>query len=633
MERFTRLGAVLAVALTVSLTGARVSSAGPSAFCHTVDGTFTDCPGGGANEEWSDIPADAFLGGGSLVAADQNVPHTQLYLMYDYLLGTCPLGPTDCGSVEFDVQEVGKIDHYRVEIGNCATSGFDVFVNSVKLPEHLEEGIQAAASCGPSPNDANPHQIYELSVPLVLVYSPDDPRFWTSGFPAPPVPPNGDFDGDGLINSNDNCPFAVNPLQEDTDGDNRGDACESCPADDSDGDGVADALDNCPSVQDQKQADKDLDGIGDVCDACPKGILANCAGKEVDHDHDFLNDEADNCPIVVNPLQEDADGDGFGDVCDRCVNDDTNSCGNLPDCRLCAPDSDGDGDGDNEDNCRTADNGAQTDGDGDEVGDVCDPCPGDPNDLCPVPADPDADNVPNGDDNCPTIANTLQEDEDFDSMGDHCDPCLGDPTNSCVACAPLMLHRSGPNDDRLRTHGSILTAVSDGTTTSRPLTICGSPDLCAADQPKVILKSLKKRLAALLKCVKTGTIACDLTKVDAIGPLSPGCRSVIGCSADNAFEAMLGTNNPPAAAVTDKCTMSIASNGVKYVNAAVKNHSKDKSAFTPAAAVKGKASIVKKCADPIPAPANVGGDCSGLTARTAALDCLFGALTRANPLP
>lgn len=631
MERFMRTGVTLAVALTLALFAGR-ANAQPSAFCHTVDGSFTDCPPGGVVEEWSDKSFDSFLNGGSLVYADQNAGHTQLYLMYDYLLGTCPLGPTDCGSIEFDVQEIGKIDHYRIEIGNCATGPFDVFVNSVKLPEHLEEGIVAAAGCGPSPNQVTPHQIYELSVPLVLVYSPDDPRFWTSGFPAPPTIPNPDVDGDGLLNGVDNCPFAVNPLQEDADGDGRGDACENCPADDSDGDGVADPLDNCPSVVNQKQSDKDFDGIGDACDACPKGMLANCFGKEIDRDADLVNDEADNCPVVANPGQEDADADGFGDACDPCPNDDTNSCGNLPDCNLCSPDSDGDGDADNDDNCRTADNASQTDTDGDEVGDVCDPCPTDPNDFCPVPADPDGDSVPNGDDNCPTLANAGQEDEDFDNLGDVCDPCLNDSTNSCVPCSPVLPFRSGPEDDRLRTHGAILEAKSDGTTTSRPLTICGSPDLCAADQSKVVLKFMKKRLATLLKCVKSGA-TCDLTKVNAIGPLSPGCRGVVACATDNALEAALGTNNPPPAAVTNKCALSIAGNGVKYLNSATKNHSKDKDALNPAAATKGKNSIVKKCADPIPAPANVGGDCSGLTARTAALDCLFGALTRAIPLP
>ncbi|MDC0711378.1 thrombospondin type 3 repeat-containing protein [Stigmatella sp. ncwal1] len=39
----------------------------------------------------------------------------------------------------------------------------------------------------------------------------------------------GDVDGDGILFSQDNCPRAYNPLQEDCDGDGRGDACENDP--------------------------------------------------------------------------------------------------------------------------------------------------------------------------------------------------------------------------------------------------------------------------------------------------------------------------------------------------------------------------------------------------------------------
>jgi WD40 repeat protein len=57
-----------------------------------------------------------------------------------------------------------------------------------------------------------------------------------------------DFDGDGVLNANDNCPFTPNADQTDTDGDNVGDLC-----------------DNCPTVSNPDQADSNHDGIGDAC--------------------------------------------------------------------------------------------------------------------------------------------------------------------------------------------------------------------------------------------------------------------------------------------------------------------------------------------------------------------------------
>jgi len=84
-----------------------------------------------------------------------------------------------------------------------------------------------------------------------------------------------DRDGDGVVDSADNCPNKANPDQADTDGDGIGDACDNCPnianADqkDTDGDGVADACDNCPTVANADQKDTDGDGVGDACDNCP----------------------------------------------------------------------------------------------------------------------------------------------------------------------------------------------------------------------------------------------------------------------------------------------------------------------------------------------------------------------------
>lgn len=59
-----------------------------------------------------------------------------------------------------------------------------------------------------------------------------------------------DSDGDGVLDSFDNCPFLFNPDQANTDGDGLGDACDSDPnnppeSGDTDGDGVADTSDAC----------------------------------------------------------------------------------------------------------------------------------------------------------------------------------------------------------------------------------------------------------------------------------------------------------------------------------------------------------------------------------------------------
>jgi formylglycine-generating enzyme required for sulfatase activity len=146
-----------------------------------------------------------------------------------------------------------------------------------------------------------------------------------------------DDDGDGVPNSQDNCPTIYNPGQEDADQDGLGDVCDPCPHDpsnDIDGDGVCGDTDNCPTVSNVGQEDADGDGVGDVCDNCP-GVsnpgqedsdndgwgdaCDNCLTKfnpsQENSDTDPLGDACDNCPNVANPVQEDCDNDGFGDAC------------------------------------------------------------------------------------------------------------------------------------------------------------------------------------------------------------------------------------------------------------------------------------------------------------------------------
>jgi hypothetical protein len=65
-----------------------------------------------------------------------------------------------------------------------------------------------------------------------------------------------DNDGDGLVNSCDNCDDVANPYQID-----------------SDSDGVGNECDNCPYTENPDQADDEGDGVGNACDDCPGSDL------------------------------------------------------------------------------------------------------------------------------------------------------------------------------------------------------------------------------------------------------------------------------------------------------------------------------------------------------------------------
>lgn len=74
-----------------------------------------------------------------------------------------------------------------------------------------------------------------------------------------------DSDGDGVVESRDNCASVANPDQRNNDGDQLGDACDP----DDDNDGVADASDNCPLAANSDQTDWDADRVGNACDSTP----------------------------------------------------------------------------------------------------------------------------------------------------------------------------------------------------------------------------------------------------------------------------------------------------------------------------------------------------------------------------
>jgi Ca2+-binding RTX toxin-like protein len=150
--------------------------------------------------------------------------------------------------------------------------------------------------------------------------------------------PVGDQDGDGVVDTADNCFNVANADQANADGDSQGDACDA----DDDNDGVADTGDNCPKTLggNASQADNDGDGQGDVCDA--------------DDDNDGVPDAADNCAFAANADQANTDGAADG--------------GNA-----CDPDDDNDGVPDGTDNCSLVANPDQKNTDGaPDGGDACD---------------------------------------------------------------------------------------------------------------------------------------------------------------------------------------------------------------------------------------------------------------------
>jgi hypothetical protein len=200
-----------------------------------------------------------------------------------------------------------------------------------------------------------------------------------------------DFDGDGISDAMDNCPYVWNADQSDKDGDGVGDSC-----------------DNCASISNPDQSDINGNGIGDVCDP--------------DIDGDGVLNAQDNCPTIYNPTQE-ATTPGKGDACNPDYDSDgvPNAIDNCPKVynpdqkpvmlmsgQTCDDDQDLDTILDANDNCPGVYNPDQSDIDRDGIGDACDP-------------DMDGDKVLNTRDNCPTVSNPDQKDSDRDGIGDACD--------------------------------------------------------------------------------------------------------------------------------------------------------------------------------------------------------------------
>ena len=259
--------------------------------------------------------------------------------------------------------------------------------------------------------------------------------------------PNGDFDGDSVVNGEDACP-EHNP--------------DTCPAGDLDGDGIANEADNCPLDADNNcdEGDSDGDGILNGADVCPLDPTNNCLENpegDLDGDGSMNADDAcpsenpDSCPvgdldgdgatnendICPNSAQDlcpagDTDSDGITDADDLCLNDATNNCLENP-----VGDLDGDGVVNAEDICPSdnPDSCPVGDLDDDGIDNGSDACPTDATNTCPA-GDTDSDGILNGDDVCPMDAsnNCLANPEgdlDGDGVANENDPCPSNNPDSC----------------------------------------------------------------------------------------------------------------------------------------------------------------------------------------------------------
>ncbi|MHC4460646.1 MAG: InlB B-repeat-containing protein [Planctomycetota bacterium] len=142
-----------------------------------------------------------------------------------------------------------------------------------------------------------------------------------------------DTDGDGIPDSEDNCPDVNNPDQDDLDVDGVGDIC-----------------DNCPNDLNPNQTDSDEDGIGDLCEC----DVANIDGIDPVDSIDFAIFALDwlfTDSNIINPAS-DTNGDGIVDdwdlaqlvqhwltVC-ACIDNDSDGYGVLPNLRCTFPELD-----------------------------------------------------------------------------------------------------------------------------------------------------------------------------------------------------------------------------------------------------------------------------------------------------
>ena len=229
---------------------------------------------------------------------------------------------------------------------------------------------------------------------------------------------------------------------------------------DEDGDGVSDTDDECPNTPEgeeidqdwwhwgcsSSQIDRDEDGVTDDMDLCPSTdswwTVDNdgCSDEQLDDDNDGVSNADDDCPYTpedFNALNvrgcssedlQDTDGDGTPDFEDQCSN---TPLGAVVDYMGCPGDSDADGVFNGIDECSNTTQGSTvnslgcSDADGDGIYDTQDECENTPlgatTDSNGCPMDSDYDGVYDGIDKCPSSDNptpsNMDKSSEVDSTG------------------------------------------------------------------------------------------------------------------------------------------------------------------------------------------------------------------------
>ena len=170
----------------------------------------------------------------------------------------------------------GKYQTWDLGINGTAGIEFGKFFIAANYSRGLSDFYQPASYDG-----SLKHQVIGGTIGIFL------------GKPEEPEPKIKDKDGDGIIDTEDDCIDVPGPL-----------VTKGCP--DMDGDGIADKDDRCPTE---------------------KGLLANYGCPLRDSDGDGITDDIDKCKDVPGIAKyqgcpvPDTDGDGVNDDEDKCVNE------------------------------------------------------------------------------------------------------------------------------------------------------------------------------------------------------------------------------------------------------------------------------------------------------------------------